>query len=285
MIDQGVYFLANDSVLELAIAFLNSFRNSNPMIPLCLIPFDSECEKLISLSDQYEFNIFSDTVILKTCDDISAMLHGKVRGQYRKLAAWSGMFKHFIYIDIDTIVLQSISFVFNLLEKWNIITGHSNIIGSRRFVWNEEFLPVDHLSRAQIDYAANTGFVASNVNALSAHSFRERAASSLKLKSSFNLDCAEQPFLNFLFVTSENRYTSLYSLSQFDSAIPVECWAGDDNWSVSLDGSAKYAEEPKSVLFVHWAGEWMDISSKEIKVRSNMKMRHLWLHFRNLMRR
>jgi hypothetical protein len=38
MTRRGVYFLANDGILDMAIAFLNSFPTYNPSIALCLIP-------------------------------------------------------------------------------------------------------------------------------------------------------------------------------------------------------------------------------------------------------
>jgi hypothetical protein len=46
---RGDYFIANDNYLELAIAFLNSFRSHNPKIPLCLIPFDDNFQQFAPL--------------------------------------------------------------------------------------------------------------------------------------------------------------------------------------------------------------------------------------------
>jgi len=34
---RGVYFIANDAVIDIAIAFLNSFRRHNAAMPLCMI--------------------------------------------------------------------------------------------------------------------------------------------------------------------------------------------------------------------------------------------------------
>ena len=49
MTQRGVYFLANDGILDMAIAFLNSFRTYNPSTALCLIPYADDVEQLTSL--------------------------------------------------------------------------------------------------------------------------------------------------------------------------------------------------------------------------------------------
>ncbi|MEP7095320.1 MAG: hypothetical protein ABI793_14760, partial [Flavobacterium sp.] len=107
---QGVYFLANNKVLEMATAFLNSFRTHNKDISLCLIPYNNEFDQVKAMKDTYNFSIFDNEELLKICDDISLKFHGNVVGAYRKLVAWEGEFEQFIYIDIDTVVLDNLSF-------------------------------------------------------------------------------------------------------------------------------------------------------------------------------
>lgn len=41
-IKQCVYFMANNKVLDMTIAFLNSFRMHNKELPLCLIPYNND---------------------------------------------------------------------------------------------------------------------------------------------------------------------------------------------------------------------------------------------------
>src|SRR6185437_3410251 len=71
---RGVYFLANDSVLDIVIAFLNSFRIHNPTIPLCLIPFAEDVEKISRLADVYGFSIYNDLRCIRRCDKIADVL-------------------------------------------------------------------------------------------------------------------------------------------------------------------------------------------------------------------
>src|SRR4051812_24380665 len=105
---RGVYFLANDSVLALALAFLKSFRSYNPELNLQLIPFDARCEEIIALKTRFTFDVYPNQELLQNCDRVSEAFHGKTMGHYRKLAAWDGEFEEFIYIDIDTVVLHSV---------------------------------------------------------------------------------------------------------------------------------------------------------------------------------
>src|SRR3989338_5484618 len=99
---RGAYFLADDSVLDLTIAFLNSFRRWNPALPLVCIPFSGRTGQLLSLQQQYGFSMWNDQALLDRCDAISRRFHDETRGEYRKIAAWEGPFEEFIYIDVDT---------------------------------------------------------------------------------------------------------------------------------------------------------------------------------------
>ncbi|MFC2101137.1 hypothetical protein ACFLRZ_04835, partial [Bacteroidota bacterium] len=107
---KGVYFVANDGVIELAIAFLNSFRKFNPEIPLCLIPFSSDITRLSKLQAIYNFTIYENPDFIKFCEKVSRQFHGRVFGHYMKLAIWQGPFDEFIYIDTDILVMRKIDF-------------------------------------------------------------------------------------------------------------------------------------------------------------------------------
>lgn len=46
----GVYFLGNDKICDWAIAFLESFRCSNPDLALTMIPFDDRLDQMRQLA-------------------------------------------------------------------------------------------------------------------------------------------------------------------------------------------------------------------------------------------
>lgn len=251
---RGVYFLANDKILELAIAFLNSFRKFNPDIPLCLIPYDANFQKIASLSNKYNFSIYPGQETLNACDQISTSILGNVKGYFRKLALWEGPFDEFIYIDSDTVVLKNVEFCFQYLSEYDFITSHSNIPSIRKWVWKDSIYKANILSNDQINYAANTGYIISHRKALPLKLAAEKLTAALKIKNHMELWCADQPFLNYLFVTS-GKYTSLLTLycKNPDQKIPLEQWGGGTLKVIKKDDTY-FTNEHVPILLIHWAG-------------------------------
>jgi hypothetical protein len=209
---RGVYFLANDRVLDLTVTFLNSFRQHNPATPLCLVPFAADTRQLTTLAEKYGYLTHDDEDILRECDQISAQFHSDVHGHYRKLAIWSGIFENFLFFDIDTVVLRNVDFAFQLTSDYDFIVAESNRPDLFPWVWKDSVHTAGRLTLGQTEFAANTGFIASRRGALNMDDVRRKLPEALNLKPHMNLTCAEQPLLNYLIVTSEKRYTSLGEL-------------------------------------------------------------------------
>jgi hypothetical protein len=271
----GAYFLANDRVYDLAVAFLNSFREQNPTIELCLIPFADDTARIEALASRYGFSVWADADVLRRCDAIGERFHGEVLGHYRKLAAWEGGFDRFVYIDCDTVVLKPVDFVFEYLDRYPFVTSHSDIAGIRKFVWKDSIYGVPPLNRKQIRYSANTGFVASRTDALDLKQVEAGLDDALALAEHMELMCCEQPLLNYLIVTSGRAYTSLWSLAlrNRDWDIPQEQWAG-----MSFDTVPDSPIPQSPTLLVHWAGEW----EKSRRDGTPIPHRELWEHYRNM---
>nr|MDT0658195.1 hypothetical protein [Micromonospora sp. DSM 115978] len=273
---RGVYFLANDAVAEAAIGFLSSFRVYNPTIQLCFIPFADDHERVVGLADRHGFTVWTDDAALRRCDAISRAFHeGVTMGQYRKLAMWQGPFDEFVYIDSDTIVLDSIDFVFSYLDRHDFLTSHSNIPSIQRWVWRDSIYESDALRPEQIEYAANTGFVASRSGLIDPDTVHRDLAAPLRLAPHMELLCREQPLLNYLIVTSGRPYSSLSSIAAEanDPDIPQEQWAGHDIGHV-VSGRL-IPSRVNRVLLVHWAGEWQRAQADGGKIPYH----DLWQHY------
>lgn len=294
---RGVYFLANDATIDLAIAFLNSFRYHNPEIALCFIPFNSDSEKVKSLSSQYRFSVWDDPKALEACDEISRNFHENSCGAYRKLAMWDGIFDEFLYIDVDTIVLTNIEFVFQFLSEYDVFTSHSNYPGLRQWVWKDSIFEVKRLNSEQIGYSANTGFIVSKRSVLSLTAMLEKLEAAVELRSHMELLCMEQPLLNYYIVTSGCRYTSLSVLMWLTRRrdIAQEIWAGARG-GITFRGKFFFIRVPK-VLLVHWAGLWrptpfdqwwdqfkhrLGFRNEKRKVRFFMHHKRLWTYYRKM---
>jgi hypothetical protein len=275
---RGVYFLANDHVFELAVAFLKSFRYHNPDIALCLIPYDKEFGRISAMRDKYSFSVFDDEELLQACDSISVRFHGRTLGAYRKLVAWAGDFDEFAYIDIDTVVLDSVSFVFDNLVHADIFTSHSDIASIRKYVWKDSIFERAALSERQISFAASTGFFVSSKGVLSMEFISTQTEAALLLKDDMELHCMEQPFLNYLIVTSGCRYGSLskFKSSGINRHVKNEWWAGLVGGIV--EGGTFRTPKNEPIFLVHWAGLWQADNAS----LSEIPYKNLWDYYRNL---
>lgn len=290
----GVYFLANDGILDLAIAFLNSFRMYNPDLPLCLIPFNADFGRIYALLQKYQFSVFSATGVLRRCDQISVRFHGRVLGHYRKLAIWEGPFERFVYVDSDTVALGSFEPVFGLLNAYDFLATHSNIAAHRKWVWKDSIYAANDLTREQISYSGNTGLVCSRKKALLLDDIESGLPKALQLKPHMELMCAEQAFLNYLIVTSGKRYSSLQSLALEDATqrIPMVYQAGRN--LATSGGEVRCPGYPPPLL-VHWAGHWsptrydlllasvlakLRLRTRRPAVRFFMPNKGLWKYYR-----
>jgi hypothetical protein len=279
MVTRGVYFLANDTVLEQTLGFLNSFRTYNPDLPLCLVPFADDDARVRALAGQFGFTVWSDDAILQQCDEISRAFHdGDTSGQYRKLAMWSGDFDEFIYIDTDTIVLEPVDFAFHHLARYDFLTSHSHLPHLRQWVWHESIVDTGALTAEQINFSANTGFIVSRAGLIDVMKVAADLVAPLALAPHMELLCAEQPLLNYLIVTSGRSYSSLSQIATEtgDPDIPLEQWAGRDIGRV--DAGRLSCPDCRRVLLVHWAGEWHRVRS----VGGQLPYYDLWHHYRTM---
>jgi hypothetical protein len=290
---QGVFFLANDGIYDLTIAFLNSFRVHNPTLALCLIPFGDDIERLSKLAAKYDFTIFDDQAMMTRCDEISRKFHGRVIGNYRKFVAWHGPFDEFIYIDSDSVVTADVSFAFEFLEDHAFVFSHSDAPFLRRYVWKETLEATGALTPEQIAFSANGGYFCSAKGNLTFREVEAKVDAGLQLIDHMVLFCIEQPFLNYLVVTSGKPYTSLWSLAQHRSLdIPFEKWGGDPLKLQSME-DCRTAEH--RIFMVHWAGIWrpsffevlavdvarkLGFSAKLPPVRRFLPNRELWRYYR-----
>ena len=284
-------------------AFLNSFRVNNPTMPLCLIPFDGNCDKLRSLSDSYAYSIFDDSEMLHRCDAIGSMFFGHPRGHFRKLCAFDGPFSEFIYIDCDTVVVSDVSFVFQYSAQYDFVFSHSNRPGLRQWVWKDSIYESSDLVDDQIDFSANTGFFCSRRGAISIDNAEQDLSSAVALAPHMELGCVEQPYLNYLVVTSGKRYTSLLEIQRRAPLwnIPLEKWAGGGFLSPTKDS---VRHKGTNFFLFHWAGSWaagdfdrkvyrwlarfgIRVRSPSVKIfmpRKRLWRRYRYLKFTNMMR-
>lgn len=279
---QGAYFMANNQVIDMAVAFLNSFRLYNKELPLCLIPIDDEYFEIEKLMYIYNFSIFTKNEILKKCDTISVKFHGNIVGEYRKLAAWEGDYEQFIYIDIYSVVLDDLSFIWANLIHCKIFTSSSNVPHERKNVWKDSIYIKNILNRSQILYSTNTSFLVSSKKTLPMNWVLDQVNKALELKGDMELSSKERPFLNFLIVTSGYNYGSLlwFSITKINKGrgrvVKFEFWAGKSGAVVKKGRLTDFGQYP--LFLVNWTGI---LGQNETDI-SKIPYKNLWDYYRNL---
>lgn len=273
-VTRGVYFLSNNVMYDLTIAFLNSFRTYNPTIPLVLIPYDENTDKIEALQHTYRFDIFSPMALFNECDQLSRRWHERVRGEYRKFAIWEGRFNEFIYIDIDTVVLDDLSFCFEFLQEYGCLTASSDIPSIRKFVWLDGIEKCGVLNAEQIAFSANTGFIVSKKGFFNFEEVKQRLEHIGVIEKYMEFFCLEQPVLNYLIVTSGKPYTSLHvlRLSGKNANVPNEYWGGSD--TAKIKNGMIYREDGAQVFLIHWAGVW--------RLKDQMPNKEIWDYYRHM---
>ena len=299
----GVYFLCNDSLIEMAIAFLNAFRLYNPNLPLCLIPYrDDDITQLRNLAEIYNYSIFTNSGILAACDKIGNRMK-TYDYRFRKLAIWEGDFDNFIYLDVDNIVLEDLSSLFQLLHTYEFVVCDSNIAGNIRWVWKDSIPLREKIGAAQVEFAANTSFILSRKGALSLAEVESQIGAIDDLVPHMQLVCGEQPLLNYLIATSGKKATSLSELHKNGANVGIGYWAGIARKSetaaqVHPKGTLKLQGTSDRVIFIHWSGLWHARSIDKFVYgflrlcglgRGGMRAtklwfphKRLWLYYRNL---
>jgi len=135
----GIYILANDVVLDQAIALLNSIEaNYGREVPVCLLPYDNRTTALAAaVSDRPQASVFGDREVMETWDAFARAVwdsHPTARqawqergetyhrfGTHRRLCAFDGPFERFVYMDADTLLLSSLDPIFQRLDRYDFV--------------------------------------------------------------------------------------------------------------------------------------------------------------------
>ncbi|MCC3420708.1 MAG: sugar transferase [Microcoleus sp. PH2017_07_MST_O_A] len=128
---KGICTLANDTVYDQLIALLNSIEvilGSN--IPVCIYPFDEHIEQIkAEIINRPNVFIYEDTASIQRWDEFmqaaapERLNRKKFRlyGAHRRFCAFDGPFAKFIYMDADTLAMNSLDAVFDKLDKYDFV--------------------------------------------------------------------------------------------------------------------------------------------------------------------
>ncbi len=127
----GICTLANDTVYDQLIALLNSIEvilGSN--IPVCIYPFDDQVQQIqAEIAKRPNVFMYEDIASIQRWDEFmqaaapERLNRQKFRlyGAHRRFCAFDGPFEMFIYMDADTLAMNSLDTVFDKLDESDFV--------------------------------------------------------------------------------------------------------------------------------------------------------------------
>ncbi|NEP55240.1 MAG: sugar transferase, partial [Moorea sp. SIO3C2] len=139
---RGIYTLANDVVYDQLVALLNSLEQNSGHIPVCVIAYNDQIEKVTAEIEQREnVTLLNNPDLFKFWEDFSlrvwqthptAIQDWKASGvktQFYRVGENhryvsfdpAAPFEEFIYLDADTLVMQPLDFMFERLSQADVV--------------------------------------------------------------------------------------------------------------------------------------------------------------------
>jgi lipopolysaccharide biosynthesis glycosyltransferase len=139
----GIYTLANDAVYDQLVALLNSIEvNAGSDVPVCVIAYNEQMDRVREeVKSRKNVEILDDPALFERWEDFSYRVWQthpnalrvwqeqgiktkfyRVGENHRYVAFDSDSpFKNFIYLDADTLVLNSVDFIFKQLDESDFV--------------------------------------------------------------------------------------------------------------------------------------------------------------------
>jgi len=252
----GVYFLANDVVYDWTIALLNSFRTFNPDLPLYLIPFNDRCDRVLSLKDTYNFDIYTDDSFsrLEAIGEAFELGYTKT-GPYwfRRYAAFWGPVEQFMYLDTRQVILADLKPFIQALEQYDFDFLHYDCALDQVYESGEFRREMLRQGKGR---GFNSGRWASHRGLFSLEEFEKLGGEALKIREQLNPRNTDQAFINYCCDMKPVRYGHF---AEVMGGICQDGWARKQGEIYQQDG--KYflwdyggLEHKKQVVLLHWAG-------------------------------
>ncbi|MFQ4140670.1 Npun_R2821/Npun_R2822 family protein [Chlorogloeopsis sp. ULAP02] len=271
---RGIYIVANDRVIDNAIALLNSIRFYDEKVLVYLIPFNENYQHVAdTLTRFHKIKIFPHLEFLEQFTQSIGEIFPKdflaLPNKMRKLAVWFGPLDEFIYIDTDIIVFEKIADSLNQLAEVDFFCCdyHHRSEGLRN-IFSSVVKEQQIFTEEQLKDVFNSGFWASRKGIITQQMMEETLRECAMHKEYFDFSCGvtDQPILNYLVL---KHITKRRNLVKTPGGEPGS-WAGSRHFQekdyVLYDGDRK-------LKYLHWAGT---------PIKPGGSYWKLWEHYRYL---
>jgi hypothetical protein len=272
--NRGIYIVANDQVIESAIALLNSIRLYNCQVPIFLIPFDENYQQVAAaLSILHGVQLFPNLEFLQQFTREIGQIFDRnflaLPNKMRKLAAWFGPLDEFLYIDTDIIVFEDIAANLNKLSEVDFFCcDYHHLSEKLRNVFSPVVKEQHIFTDSELQDVFNSGFWASRKGTISESQMYEilRECSQHREYFDFTQNVTDQPILNYLILKLIPKRCNLVKTT----ATEPGSWAGSKHFQ-EID--YVLYDKGKRLKYLHWAG---------IPIKSGSPYWTLWKHYRYL---
>ena len=287
---KGICTLANDTVYDQLIALLNSIEVIIGLnIPVCIYPFDEQVQQIKSeIAKRPNVFMYEDSASIQRWDEFmqaaapDRLNRKKFRlyGAHRRFCAFDGPFEKFIYMDADTLAMNSFDAIFDRLNKSDFVVYDFQFTDPTKVynVSSPKLLQVFDKNRVNSEIFCS-GFYGSKQGIFDINT-RELLLSHLQSGEAKILyeGAGEQPLLNYMVMkTGMNSYN-------FARSLP-------DNQKTGCSVTSKHFQEQDRVLYdkgnrltyIHYIGVQPDLI-RRVCAGENIEFpyRDLFLHYRYL---
>ncbi len=272
---RGIYIIANDKVIDQAIALLNSIRLHDADTPIMMIPYDDNYQAIADiLTTYYGVQLYPD---LEFIERISNKLHQIFGGeffarpnQFRKQACWFGPFDEFLYIDTDIVVFEKIVNNLDYLATSDFIYCDYQHLGGIKNVFSPKVITDKVFTDSEVKDIFNGGFWASKKNLISEADLYETFAECAAHPEYFDFSekTSDQPIINYMLL---KRIPRRFNIVRREGGAPGN-WAGTPHFQTQ--GHSLFDPTVNQPLqYLHWAG---------FRIQPGCPYWEIWEHHRHL---
>ncbi len=272
--NRGIYIVANDRVIDNAIALLNSIRCYDTEVPVYLIPFNENYHKVLdTLATLHNVQIFPDLQLIEKFTNRIGEIFDRdflaLPNKMRKLVAWFGPLDEFIYIDTDIVVFEKIADNLDKLVEVDFFCcdyHHAN--DKLRNIFSPLVKEQQIFTDKQLEDVFNSGFWASKKGIITEQQMDDALCECASHREYFDFSegVTDQPILNYLVLKLIAQRGNLVKIPGGGAG----SWAGSRNFQ-----QREYVlyDRGQPLKYLHWAGTRMKTGSPYWE---------LWEHYRYL---
>lgn len=252
---RGIYIVANDRVMDNAIALLNSIRLYNREVPIFLIPFNEDYQQVAAvLGRLHQVQIFPNLELVeKFTQKVGEIFDRdflKLPNKMRKLVAWFGPLEEFIYIDTDIIVFEDIATNLEQLSQVGFFCCDYHYSGQKlRNIFSPTVKEQNIFTDEELEDVFNSGFWGSKKGAITEQQMYDILTECSQHREYFDFSqgVTDQPVLNYLVLKLIPKRSNLVKIPGGGPG----SWAGSQHFQ---EKDRILYDRGRRLKYLHWAG-------------------------------